>query len=229
MEHTFVFRVIFTKKERYGMNACFTEENFYTTCDQLAKKDKDLHSIIKEWGYPPMWTRHNRFETLVLTILEQQVSLASAYAAYKKLKEKLGRITPKSLLALSDEELRSCYFSRQKIGYTRGLAQALLDKKLSLKKLALQDNDTVRSELKQLKGIGDWTVDIYLIHVLRRMDIFPIGDIALVNAVRMVRQWPEATREELLAHAERWRPFRTIATMILWHYYIKKRNIKLLH
>ncbi len=211
------------------MNGCFSEENFHSTCDLLAKKDKDLRAIIKAWGYPPMWTRHNRFDTLVLTILEQQVSLASAYAAYKKLKEKLKKITPKSLLALSDEELRSCYFSRQKIGYARGLAQAIIDRKLSLKKLALQDNDTVRSELKQLKGIGDWTVDIYLIHVLRRVDIFPIGDIALVNAIRMIRQWPEATREELLAHAEKWKPYRTIATMILWHYYIKKKNIKLLH
>jgi DNA-3-methyladenine glycosylase II len=211
------------------MKESFSEENFYTTCDLLGSKDRDLQAVLDEWGYPPMWTRPNRFDTLVLTILEQQVSLASAYAAYKKLKEKIGLITPQRLLELNDETLRSCYFSRQKIIYTRGLASAILARGLSLKKLEGQDNETVRATLKQFKGIGDWTVDIYLIHVLQRMDIFPLGDLALVNAIRMVKQLPGATKEELLVLSEKWRPYRTIATMIFWHYYIKKKNIKLLH
>lgn len=207
----------------------FDAANFYTTCDALARKDPDLQAILTEYGYPPMWTRPNTFETLVLTILEQQVSLASAYAAYRKLKDSIGAITPQKLLKLDDEALRSCYFSRQKIAYTRGLATAITGRKLSLKKLEGLDNDAVRSQLKALKGIGDWTVDIYLIHVLRRMDIFPFGDLALVNAVRMVKGLPAAGREELLVLSEAWKPCRTIATMIFWHYYIRKRNIKLLH
>jgi DNA-3-methyladenine glycosylase II len=207
----------------------FSKEKFHSVCDLLGKRDKDLNRIIVEYGYPPFWVRPNSFETLVLTILEQQVSLASAYAAYKKLKEEIKFITPKNLLALSDETLRACYFSRQKIVYARELAHAIILNKISLRKLYHQPDNVVRTELKKLKGIGDWTADIYLLHALRRTDIFPLGDLALVNAIRMTKQLPEAGKEELLALSETWKPHRSIATMILWHYYIRKKNIKLLH
>lgn len=206
----------------------FNKENFYSLCDDLAAGDKYLQQVLHQYGYPPMWTRPNTFETLVLTILEQQVSLSSAYAAYKKLKEKLPSITPKEALKLSDEELRSCYFSRQKIVYVRELAQAILAKKISLKRLAKEENEVVRKELKALKGIGDWTVDIYLLHALQRTDVFPIGDLALVNAFRMITE-VNFSKEEIVQKAEAWRPYRSIATMILWHFYIQKKGIKLLH
>ena len=111
----------------------FTKENFHLLCNELGSKDKYLQQVLHEYGYPPFWTRPNTFETLVLTILEQQVSLASAYAAFKKLKEKLGNITPKKLLLRSDEELRSCYLSRQKIVYVRELASVILSKRIDLK------------------------------------------------------------------------------------------------
>ena len=207
----------------------FSTEKLQERYDLLASKDKDLQRIIQEFGYPPLWTRSNTFETLVLTILEQQVSLASAYAAYKKLKEELKTITPQNLLKLSDEELRRCYFSRQKIIYTRELAHAMISKKISLEKFHEMEDDQVRQELKKLKGIGDWTVDIYLLHALQRSDVFPTGDLALVNAVKMVKGSNAITREEILQMAEAWKPYRSIATMLLWHYYIKKKNIKLLH
>ena len=196
--------------------------------DEVAKKDHELKNIIEEYGYPPLWVRPNSFETLVLTILEQQVSLASAYAAYKKLKDKI-RISPKNLLALTDEELRGCYFSRQKIVYTRELAQAILSRRISLRAFSEQPDEVVRNELKKLKGIGDWTVDIYLIHALRRHDIFPIGDLALVNAIKMAKGLENINREELLHMSEPWKPYRSMATMIFWHYYIRKKNIVLLH
>ena len=206
----------------------FSEENLQWLYDALAKKDKDLKAIIKEYGYPPVWVRPNSFETLVLTILEQQVSLASAYSAYKKLKERI-KITPKNLLGLTDEELRNCYLSRQKIIYTRELANAIVSKRINLKKFQEQTGDIIRRELKALKGIGDWTVDIYLLHALRRLDLFPVGDLALVNSIRMVKQLPAATKEDLIKMSEKWKPYRSIATMLFWHYYIKKKNIKILH
>lgn len=206
----------------------FGEENFYTLCNELGERNKFLQRILTEYSYPPLWTRPNTFETLVLTILEQQVSLASAYAAYKKLKEKLQKITPQEVLLLTGEDLRSCYFSRQKIVYVRELANAIVSKKINLKGFEKKDDDIVRKELKALKGIGDWTVDIYLIHALQRTDIFPIGDLALVNAVRIITG-EQFAKEEILMMAEKWKPYRSIATMILWHYYIKKKNIKLLH
>ena len=206
----------------------FTRESLQQFYDRVAGKDKDLKAIINEYGYPPVWIRLNSFETLVLTILEQQVSLASAYSAYKKLKERI-RITPKNLLRLTDEELRNCYLSRQKIVYTKELANAIVNKRISLKKFELFPDDIVRTELKALKGIGDWTVDIYLLHALRRTDVFPAGDLALVNAIKMVNGIQAITKEELLELSKRWKPYRSIATMLFWHYYIKKKNIKILH
>lgn len=210
------------------MHNTYSKESFYTICHLLAKKDAHLKSIIDEYGLPPMWSRPAIFQTLILTILEQQVSLASAYSAYKKLRAKIGFVTPKKLLTLSDEELRACYFSRQKIIYTRALATAIISKKINLKKLSLMSDDEIRITLKQIKGIGDWTVDVYLMHALQRSDLFPLGDVALVNSLKHVKQLhPLTTKEEMLVIAESWRPYRTVASMILWHAYIQRKKIKL--
>jgi 3-methyladenine DNA glycosylase/8-oxoguanine DNA glycosylase len=206
----------------------FDETNFRKLCKTLAGRDADLEAIIRRHGYPPMWTRPGTFQTLVLTILEQQVSLASAYAAFRKLRERIGLVTPVKILSLNDEELRACYFSRQKIVYVRELARAIQSKQLRLRKMAIAPEEVIRVELKKIKGIGDWTVDVYLMHALQRTDLFPLGDIALVNSLKEVKQLhPAASREEMLAIAETWRPYRTIASMILWHAYIQKRGIKL--
>lgn len=210
------------------MHTTFNEDNFHQLCDKLFRKDKDLRKIIKQHGYPPMWVRPATFQTLILFILEQQVSLASAYAAFKKLKEKIGYVTPAKILSLTDEELRSCYFSRQKIVYARELAKAIESKQLRLKKFSDAHEDEVRIELKKIKGIGDWTVDVYLMHALQRSDLFPLGDIALVNSLKETKKLHVGvTREDMLVIAESWRPYRTIASMILWHSYIQKRGIKL--
>src|SRR5580704_7586797 len=116
------------------MIGVFSKENFRQCCDDLARKDKDLAIILQQYGYPPLWSRSISFGTLIHIILEQQVSLASAKAALNKLKEKIGILTPKKLLALSDAELKSCFFSRQKIVYARHLAASILSKELELEK-----------------------------------------------------------------------------------------------
>jgi DNA-3-methyladenine glycosylase II len=203
------------------------ETNLNHLCDMLAAKDADLKNIIATYGYPPIWLRPNSFATLVLIILEQQVSLASAYAAYQKLQAAVGDITPENLLAMTDAELRACYFSRQKILYVQGLATALVNKEIDLEWLYKQPDEVVRNILTQLKGIGDWTIDIYLIHALQRTDIFPVGDLALVKGMIAVKHLPpNSTKADLLALAAAWQPYRTIATLLLWHYYIQKRGIK---
>jgi DNA-3-methyladenine glycosylase II len=210
------------------MHQTFDSANFKKICNKLCKIDKDLHSVIRQYGHPPMWTRPATFQTLILTILEQQVSLASAYAAFKKLKERVGYVTPAKIFSLTDAELRSCYFSRQKIIYARELAKAIQSKQLKLNRIAISHEDEIRRELKKIKGIGDWTVDVYLMHALQRTDLFPLGDIALVNSLKEIKQLhPLITKEKMLVIAEPWRPYRTIASMILWHAYIQKRGIKL--
>jgi DNA-3-methyladenine glycosylase II len=206
------------------MYLTFSSANFYSSCDLLASNDDELRFIIDNYGYPPMWTRPNTFETLVHIILEQQVSLASALAALNKLKERLTEITPQGLLLLNDDELRSCYFSRQKSLYVRYLAEALLSGSLDLSALENQPDDSVRATLNQLKGIGNWTIDIYLMFVLRRMDIFPIGDLAAVNALKKIKNLPQTTsREVVIDFTENWKPYRTVATMLLWHFYLSLR------
>ena len=206
----------------------FNKNSFEKICRKLCRSDKDLKTVVKQYGLPPMWTRPAIFQSLILTILEQQVSLASAYAAYKKLKTKIGFVTPLKILKLSDEELKTCYFSRQKIIYVRALAEAIVSKQINLKKLSMASDDEIRSTLKKIKGIGDWTVDVYLIHALQRADLFPLGDIALVNSLKEVKQLhPGVTKEEMLRVAEGWKPYRTVASMILWHAYIQKRSIKI--
>jgi DNA-3-methyladenine glycosylase II len=168
-----------------------------------------------------MWSRPNHFETLVHIILEQQVSLASALAALNKLKEKIGDVTPEAALVLSDEEWKACYFSRQKMAYVRYLAAELMSGELDLGALEALSDEEVRVRLTALKGIGNWTVDVYLIFVLQRADIFPMGDLAAVNALKRLKGIPrEAHRDALLPVVEQWRPYRTIATMLLWHFYL---------
>ncbi|WP_083535265.1 DNA-3-methyladenine glycosylase family protein [Chryseobacterium kwangjuense] len=201
----------------------FNTENFQKLCNYLADQDQDLKLILDNHGYPPMWTRANTFETLVHIILEQQVSLASALSALNKLKEKLTEITPENILKLNDEEMRECYVSRQKNRYIKGLAEAIVSGEINLEKLPAMSGEEVRKTLVSLKGIGNWTVDVYLMFTLQRTDIFPIGDLAAVNALKRLKQLPpKATREEILAISEQWKPLRSVASMILWHYYLSQ-------
>ena len=199
----------------------FTSSNYHSICDELAKADADLATIIKIYGYPPLWSRPNTFETLVHIILEQQVSLASALSALNKLKEKVQELTPARVLLLTDEEFRACYCSRQKTGYIKYLAEALVSGQINLSELEHLPDDDIRAQLITLKGIGNWTIDVYLMFVLQRADIFPIGDLAAVNALKRIKGLPATiTKDEVMAIAENWKPYRTVATMLLGHFYL---------
>ncbi len=203
----------------------FTDKKFISICDELAIKDPALQSIISKYGYPPLWKRAAGFETLIHIILEQQVSLASALAAFNKLKKKIIAISPQNLLALSNEELKACYFSRQKIIYTKHLAEELISGRLNLQELHTMGNDAVRTRLTKIKGIGNWSVDVYLMMVLQRCNVFPLGDIALLTSVKETMGLPKETSKEAIGLiAEKWKPYQTISAYILWHGYLSKRK-----
>ncbi|MBS1623909.1 MAG: DNA-3-methyladenine glycosylase 2 family protein [Bacteroidetes bacterium] len=207
-------------------DAAFSASDFHAICDRLARRDRDLRNIIRAHGYPLLWSRQEGFATLVHIILEQQVSLASARAALARLKEKIGDITPEKLLALTDEELKACYFSKQKIIYTRDLAAQVLDGRLKLHTFHDLSNEEIRRALTAVKGIGQWTADVYLMMVLHRSDLFPTGDIALINSIKAVKNLPPtASREEIALMANNWRPYRTLAAFLLWHAYIIRRGM----
>lgn len=129
----------------------------------LARRDPDLARLARQHGPPPLWARPPGFATLVYIILEQQVSLASARAAFERLRQAgRGTVTPRLVLRLDDARLKAVGFSRQKAGYARALAQAVLARELDLPALAGLDDDTARAQLLRHKGIGPWTADIYL-------------------------------------------------------------------
>jgi len=161
-------------------------------------------------------------------ILEQQVSLASARAAFVRARVRARPFTPANFLALDDRELRVAGFSRQKTEYCRNLARAILDRDLELGRLAGLDDDEVRRQLTAVKGIGSWTADIYLLMVLGRPDVWPLGDIALAQAAREIKRLAmRPSGDELHALGESWRPWRAVAARVLWHHYLSTpRRVK---
>lgn len=204
------------------------EQHFKELCDRVVAKDERFRQVIEKFGYPPLWFRPPDFDTLILTILEQQVSLAAARSAYNKLVQKIEIITPGSLLSLSDEELRACYFSRQKIKYVRILATEISEGRLNLEQLNKLPEPEIRARLIQLKGIGNWTIDMYVLMSLHFADIFPPGDLATIKAVFELKLVPEETsKNKIVRYMEKFKPYRSAATYLLWHYYLEKRNLEL--
>ena len=188
----------------------------------LIRTDKIFESIHDRFGSPPNWKRPQGFISLSSIILEQNVSLASAHAHFLKLNDHLPDFTPENILKLSDEEMRNCQISRQKARYLRALSTAITNRDLELEKLKNLNEPEVRKQLTSIVGIGDWTADIYLMFCLQSGDIFPIGDIAIVNTVKELTD--AKTKEEMISLADNWKPLRSLATFFLWHYYLRRRN-----
>jgi DNA-3-methyladenine glycosylase II len=191
----------------------------------LADRDEHLADVVKTYGQPPLWVREPGFPTLVYIILEQQVSLASARAAFERLRAATKPLTPKRFLKLNDAELLRIGFSRQKTLYTRLLAESLARRHFDLRYLHELHDDAARKMLIAFKGIGRWTADIYLLSALRRPDIWPTGDLALATAVQEVKRLRKRpTPEKLEAISTPWKPWRAVAARLFWHAYLSKRG-----
>ncbi len=189
---------------------------------QLIKKDPLFESINAMYGPPPNWTRPQGFSSLARIILEQQVSLASANAHFLRLNNYLNGFTPENILSLTNVEMRQCQISRQKAKYLRALSEAILNGDLDLKELPKLDEKEIRRILTAIKGIGEWTTDIYLMFCLQSKNIFPNGDVAIVNTIKELSG--AKTKEEIVILAESWKPLRSLAAYFLWHFYLSKRN-----
>jgi DNA-3-methyladenine glycosylase II len=198
------------------------DEQTLVDCVQtLAQQEPFFAHIIAQIGPPPLWQRPTGFPTLVWIILEQQVSLASARAAFERLKQLRPALDPQQFLELSDAELKWAGFSRQKTGYCRDLAQAILHGEIDLESLAHLEDEAARNELMRLKGVGPWTADIYLLMALLRYDIWPAQDRALVIAVQRglkLDHIPDS--DEMTYIGKAWRPYRSIVARLFWHYYL---------
>jgi DNA-3-methyladenine glycosylase II len=190
--------------------------------DYLLGKDFIFKTIIDKYGLPTIPKRPQGFETLVLLILEQQVSIDSAKATFLKIKAEYAVFKPEVLILVSEEGYRAFGVSRQKATYIKALAAAILNGEIDLESLPAKSSDEVREELIKIKGIGNWTIDIYLMFCLQAPDLLPLGDIAVVNTIKELLDIHN--KEEMEIHAIRWSPYRSLATFLLWHYYLKKRN-----
>lgn len=190
----------------------------------LIEKEPVFKNLYEKYGVPFIPSRPPGFETLCKLILEQQVSLASAKACYFKLVSFLGEINPETIVNTSLEDLRNNGVSKQKSVYLKSLSEAILSDKLNLATLQNKNQEEVRSELIKIKGIGNWTIDIYLMFALNATDIIPVGDIAIVNTIKEF--YKVNTKEEIEEITLNWKPYRSMASYFLWHHYLESRGRK---
>ena len=194
-------------------------------CIALSNQDPHLARVYKTYGTPPLWDRPVGFATLLNIILEQQVSLASAKACFDKLAAHLPEITPESLLSINGQDLKAIGFSRQKTVYARHLSEAILEKRIDLEHIHTLPDEQVKAELIKLKGIGVWTSDVYLLMAMLRPDVMPKGDIALHAAYQKLTGADKRPgSDEFIQIAEKWKPFRSVAARLLWHFYLSERQ-----
>jgi DNA-3-methyladenine glycosylase II len=201
--------------------ARLTVPRIRAAAEHLGARDGDLRALLRAQGPPPLWGRPPGFETLVKIILEQQVSLASADAIFRRLRARIVPFAPGRLAAFGETGLRSHGVTRQKAAYCVHLASALLEGRLDLDAVGRMHDTDAAEALTRLKGIGPWTAQIYLLMALRRPDVWPSGDLALVRTIRSVKRLRSSpTTARMMTIAEAWRPYRAVAARMLWQHYL---------
>ena len=190
----------------------------------LVDKDEVLKKLHQQYGNPFIPSRPQGFVTLCKLILEQQVSIDSAKACFLKIEKHIKIVSPETIIQCSDEAFKSCGVSRQKIIYLKALSEAVLNKSLVLESFSQKQPDEIRDELIKIKGIGNWTIDVYLMFSMQSTDIIPLGDIAIINTIKELYNYQ--SKEEIALLSENWKPYRTMASFFFWHHYLEKRSRK---
>jgi DNA-3-methyladenine glycosylase II len=197
-----------------------SEDDIAAAVRHLAERCEVMRRIVPVTGAPPLRRARGGFDGLARIIVDQQLSVASANAIWRKVEAALPERTPASLLAADDATLRGAGLSAPKIRTLRAIARAIVDDGLDVDALAAHPADEAKARLVRVKGIGPWTADIYLMFCLGHADAFAPGDLALQEAIRLAFRLPERpTDREAGLIAERWRPQRAVAARLLWAYY----------
>ena len=197
-----------------------TTETLHQSLDALAKREKAFAKVLKDHGRPEPRVSEPGVETLLRTIVGQQVSVAAARSMWNKLTAKYGQpVDLKKLLAASDEEMREAGMSRQKAGYLRSLAGLVLSGELDLASLPHDDEEAI-AQLVKIKGIGRWSAEIYLLFAEGRHDVWPAGDLAVqIQIGKLLGLEGKPTEKQLRELGEKWRPHRGAAAVLAWHSY----------
>lgn len=201
------------------------EDVFVEACHLLAGEDVALAALVARHGLPEFWARRPGFDTLVLLILEQQVSLESGAAMFRRLLSLLGKVTPATVAGVGEEGLRTVGVTRQKTGYLLDLASLVLQGDLDLDTLDRLPPEEARAGLLALRGVGPWTADVYLLSALRHPDVLPVTDRALqvgMAEVLGLGSIPDIEEMEILARP--WAPVRAVAARLIWHAYLSSRG-----
>jgi DNA-3-methyladenine glycosylase II len=188
----------------------------------LSSKDEILKYILDNFGNPIIQKREEGFASMCHIILEQQVSIVSAKACYIKIENLLKNLSPVNIINASEQDLRSCGVSRQKTSYLKDLASKVLSNEINFESFSTKSEEQIRKELLTIKGVGNWSIEVYLMFCLQSQDIVPLGDIAIKNTLKELYNCQ--TIEQMEQISNNWKPFRTFASFTIWHYYLKKRN-----
>ncbi len=199
------------------------KKNIYEGYDYLSKIEPAFKKILIEKNFNiPSFNRKEGFEGMISLITEQQLSVSSAKAIFKRISTLVDPFTPENFLKESEEKLKNTGLSKQKINYCNGIAQKIINKELNLNLLKKKNDDEVIKELTEIKGIGEWTAKCYLMACLKRIDIWPSSDLGLVVAVQKIKKLTD--RPDFLTldkMANSWSPYRSVAALILWSTYDK--------
>lgn len=192
---------------------------------QLAESDPALREILDRFGPPPLLRRPATFSTLIHIILEQQVAVQAAKATFDRLTVACrGEVSPTAVRHLGDDRLRELGFSRQKTRYTLALAEDCLTKRFNPSALSKKDDESVRTEIVARLGLGNWSAEVFLMMALLRPDVLPVGDLALVKGMQEIDGRLYESTSEILDRADSWRPLRSIATRMVWQWYVHRRG-----
>ena len=208
-----------------GVPIALNEKRLVEDAKSIALIDKDMARILANHGTPPLWAREAGFITLLRIILEQQVSLVSADAMYRRLVTNISPLTPPAVLAAGAPFLRSFGITRQKATYFINVAESIHSGGLDLEELGKLSDEPAIAKLTSVKGIGPWTAKIYLLMALCRPDVWPVGDIALATAFKNLKGLRERPSQPELSETVRvWSPYRATAARMLWHYYLSENS-----
>ena len=197
-------------------------QNLQQAADYLAKHDSILAPIIAHAGLPSLQPHTNYYGALVSSIVSQQLSVKAAEAIEKRFLDLFkGEFpTPKQILSVDVEQLRAIGFSYAKGRYVHDLAQHILDGKITFDRISTQSNDEIIAELTDVKGIGEWTVHMFLIFCVGRLDVLPTGDLGIKNGIRALYGFddaPSPTQIQELAQKNAWQPYASVASWYIWH------------
>ena len=183
----------------------------------LSIKDKKLSKVIESYPHDFLFSKSDPFFTLARSIVGQQISVKAAQSVWEKLEVKVKKVNPKIILATHSNTLKSVGLSRQKVGYLKNLAIAFIEKKIKIDMWNKMNDEEIVQDLIQIKGIGRWTAEMFLIFNLCRADIFPLDDIGMIRALCKLYSIPYPTNKELVIKiGKKWKPYRSVATWYLW-------------